>query len=307
MSLVPGVLTVEAEDETVTMSQLARRWLSYALGVALGRFQPGVAGALGRGQFTPEIAVQLRSLASADGFGILEPGHPDDLTTRIERLLELMVGTEEAHQLIARATNGRSLAAYLTGEWYQEHVRLYRKRPVYWLFQSPRRSVSLFFFHERLTDDSLRRLLDDRYLQGRIKTLHSHLGERRRQVAAAVPGRARKAAERAYAEVAQLLADTEEFTHRIRAVIEQTNERGERVGWRPEIDDGVLINLAPLHTLIPAWATEPERCWQALERGDYDWAHTARHYWPERVLAKCKHNRSYALAHGFDTMHSRVL
>ena len=203
---------------------------------------------------------------------------------------------------MSRATNGRSLASYLTGEWYQEHVRLYRKRPVYWLFQSPQRTVSLFFFHERLTSDSLRRLLDEqRYLQGRINRLHSQLGERHRQVVAAAPGRARNAAEHAYAEVVQLLADAEEFIRLIRAVIEQTNERGEQVGWRPEIDDGVLINLAPLYTLIPAWATEPEQCWQALERGDYDWSCMALRYWPERVLAKCKHNRSYALAHGVES------
>ena len=217
---------------------------------------------------------------------MIEPGHPDDLGRRIAQLLELMVGAEEAHQLLARATNGMGLAAYLTGEWYQDHVSLYRKRPVYWLLQSPRRTVSLLCFHERLNGDSLQSLLGGRYLQGRINGLQSALGERHSTI-----GDDRAA-------VDQLLADAEEFTHRIRGVIERTNERGEQVGWCPEIDDGVLINLAPLHTLMPAWATEPERCWQALERGDYDWSRTARRYWPERVLAACQRHRSYALAHG---------
>jgi len=286
LSMAAGARSVKAGDEQPITDQLARRWLSYALGIALGRFQPGVEGGLGHGRFAPELAVRLQSLASADGMGMIEPDHPDDLGRRIAQLLELMVGAEEAHQLLARATNGMGLAAYLTGEWYQDHVSLYRKRPVYWLLQSPRRTVSLLCFHERLNGDSLQSLLGGRYLQGRINGLQSALGERHSTI-----GDDRAA-------VDQLLADAEEFTRRIRGVIERTNERGEQVGWCPEIDDGVLINLAPLHTLMPAWATEPEQCWWALERGDYDWSRTALRYWPERVLAACKRHRSYALAHG---------
>jgi hypothetical protein len=71
-------------------------------------------------------------------------------------------------------------------------------------------------------------------------------------------------------------------------------------GYTPHIDDGVLINMAPLWDLIPAWPAEPKKCWQALERGDYDWSHTAMDYWPDRVKEKCRENKSYAIAHGLD-------
>lgn len=290
-------LGVSVVDDPAT---LARRWLSYALGVALGRFQPGVEGAIGRGRFSAEVAAQLRALAVADGMALIEPGHPDDLCARIERILELMIGEEVAHRLIAMATEGKPLAGYLTGEFYKEHVRQYRKRPVYWLLQSPRKTFSVLLFHERLTGDSLPLLLGNRYLQGRINALRGRLAELQGQITAAAPGRARKVAERERDEASELLADAEEFARLIRAVIERTNERGEVVGWRPEIDDGVLINLAPLYTLIPAWSAEPKKCWQALERGDYDWARTAMRYWPDRVLAKCKTNKSFAIAHGVD-------
>ena len=290
----------EESDNEAALSReaLARRWLSYALGVALGRFQPGVEGAIGCGRFAPELAAQLRALADEDGLGLVEPGHPDDLGARVERALELMVGEGEAHQLISAATGGKTLGAYLTSDFYKEHVRQYRKRPVYWLLQSPKRSFSLLLFHERLTGDSLPLILGNRYLQGRVNALHGRLGELQGQVSAAAPGRARKAAERERDELAALLTDAEQLARLVREVIERPNERGEVVGWRPEIDDGVLINMAPLHTLIPAWAAEPKKCWQALERGDYDWSHTAMRYWPDRVLAKCQTNKSYAIAHG---------
>jgi hypothetical protein len=67
-----------------------------------------------------------------------------------------------------------------------------------------------------------------------------------------------------------------------------------------EFELHVLINMAPLWDLIPGWQAEPKKCWQALERGDYDWSHMAMDYRPDQVKEKCKENKSYAIAHGLD-------
>jgi len=40
--------------------------------------------------------------------------------------------------------------------------------------------------------------------------------------------------------------------------------------------------------------------WEELTEGKYDWAHVAMRYWPERVTAKCREDKSLALAHGLD-------
>jgi hypothetical protein len=66
-----------------------------------------------------------------------------------------MLGTEQAEQVIATTTGGKRLAVYLTRDFFKQHVQQYRKRPVYWLLQSPRRTYSLLVFHERLTPDTL--------------------------------------------------------------------------------------------------------------------------------------------------------
>jgi len=91
--------------------------------------------------------------------------------------------------------------------------------------------------------------------------------------------------------------DLEAFQAAIRRLMEWKDERGETVGWEPEIDDGVILNLASLHGLMPSWK-EPEKFWQELVEGKYDWSYTAMHYWPERVLEKCKKNKSFAIAQG---------
>jgi len=108
----------------------------------------------------------------------------------------------------------------------------------------------------------------------------------------AAEGRERRDLDRELAGVEEALADVGEFAARIDRVIDR--------GYVPHIDDGVLINMAPLWELIPAWQAEPKKCWQALERGEYDWSHQAMDHWPQRVREKCLENKSFAIAHGLE-------
>jgi hypothetical protein len=43
--------------------------------------------------------------------------------------------------------------------------------------------------------------------------------------------------------------------------------------------------------------------WAKLEKGDYDWAHLAMHYWPDRVREKCKTDKSLAIAHNLEDLY----
>jgi hypothetical protein len=281
----------------LTRQALAARWVSYAIGIVLGRFQPGVEGALGCGQISPDKAAALRSLAVPNGVAVLDPGHEDDLIAMVERALSLLVGEAQVEPLLTAATGGRPLSEWLVRDYFK-HVQQYRKRPIYWLLQSPKRRYSLWLFHEFITRDTLHLLQGNRYLGGRINRARSEVQARRERLVPMPQGAERRKLEREIDALEGELTDLEAFAKALAAVTSQTNTRGEIVDWAPEVDDGVLINLAPLWTLLPSWATEPKQCWQALERGDYDWSHTAMRYWPDRVLVKCQTNTSYALAHG---------
>ena len=43
--------------------------------------------------------------------------------------------------------------------------------------------------------------------------------------------------------------------------------------------------------------------WEKLERGDYDWAHLAMTYWPDRVREKCRTDKSLAIAHELEDLY----
>ncbi len=69
-----------------------------------------------------------------------------------------------------------------------------------------------------------------------------------------------------------------------------------------DLDDGVMINSAALWPLLePQWK-KPKTWWSELcnaqGKKDYDWAHLAARYFPDRVATKCQTDPSLAVAHG---------
>jgi hypothetical protein len=323
----------EAEEESeaaagMTKLELAVRWVSYAVGIVLGRFKPGLAGELGsavyrredfaigplpmpdeaefselvgtpdrfayidaeggRHAFPTEVEQKLRALADTDGIVMLDESHPDDLPARVETALVLMLGERGAAEVIDET--GGDLRRFFERDFFTKwHVKWYRKRPVYWLLQSPKKLYGLYLFHERLTKDTLF-VVQRKYLDRKIVLTQQLLSEKRAAAGKAASARERRAVNREADEAEKLLADLEEFAKRLKAITDR--------GYDPHIDDGVILNMAPLWDVIPSWSKEPKKYWDGLEAGDYDWAHIAMNYWPDRVKAKCKTDKSMAIAHG---------
>jgi hypothetical protein len=357
-TVVEGVADEEsAEAETsMTPAELAVRWISYAVGILLGRFSPGVSGTLGcavyrregfavgslpapdvaefdalvglperfayvdetggRHLFPAEVEAALRALALPDGIAVLDAGHPRDLPTLVERALTLMLDTpidglrltideetsgnrqskivnRQSAAVIQAGANG-DLRAFLSKDFFtQWHFKWYRKRPVYWSLQSAKRNYGFVLVHERVGQYTLYTLMRD-YLDYKRNGVKLALGDLTAQ-RETQSGAARKRTERQIAELNALQEELAEFA--------KTLDRLARSGYEPAsnwIDDGVLLRLAPLWELIPLWKSEPRKAWQALEAGKYDWSHIALRYWPERVKAACKANKSYAIAHGHE-------
>src|SRR5690606_27739184 len=131
-------------------------------------------------------------------------------------------------------------------------------------------AYSVWLYYHRLSDDTLWSVLRDyvgpkRGLEaGRLKDLLER--------AASAEGAEKRRLEKEAERTAELVEELGGFERRLRQVAER--------GYAPELDDGVVINLAPLHEVV-AWA-EPAKVWRKLERGEYDRAHLAMSYWTER-------------------------
>jgi hypothetical protein len=280
----------EEEDANPASSFAALSWL---VGVAFGRFDPRLA--TGERTLPPEsepfdllpsrspgMYPEGEEPAACPDILVGDEGHADDLAAHTRAIAErLKVDLPE------------NLRTWLAKEFFPVHIKMYsksrRKAPIYWQLATPSASYSIWLYLHTFSKDTLFRVQND-YVAPKLaheeRRLESLISELR---------------DGATAALRKQLAEQEALVEELRAFLEEVKRIAPL--WKPNLDDGVIINFAPLWRLVPqnkAWQKELKVTWDALADGKYDWAHLAMHLWPERVVPKCTKDRSLAIAHGFE-------
>jgi hypothetical protein len=286
---------------------LAKAWISYAVGIVMGQFEAGsengllaeasAQAGLGRGRFDVKTANHLQALKDEDGLLVLDQGHSDDLAAKVLAALEVIFGEAKAESLIRHAlgNNGEPLTIlrdYLADKFFREHIQQYRKRPIYWYLRSAKGNYGLWLYYHRLDKDILFKALLN-YVEPKIRLEEYRLKSLRgRKETAGSSGREAKQLEKDIDRQEQFVSELRDFEERLRRVA--------NLHLDFDLNDGVILNIAPLWEIVP-WA-EPKKYWEALQEGKYDWSHIAYQLWSERVQEACKNNRSIAIAHGLEAL-----
>jgi hypothetical protein len=314
----------EAHDEqdvgaAVDVTGLVAELVSWAVGVAVGRFDvrlatgerelPGEPEPFDRLPVcSPGVLVGddgLPATSAPSGYpldfspsGVLvdDPGDGRDCTAAVRAVFETVFGAsadalwDEAAALLD--PKGHDLRAWLRAGFFEHHLKLHsrsrRKAPILWQLGTPSGRYSVWLYAHRLTEDSLFQLQGD--------LLVPKLAYEDRQLTSLVQsfGGNPSAKERREIEA------QEAFVEELRVLLEEVK----RVAplWKPTLDDGTVLVMAPLWRLVPykPWQRELKKKWAELDAGKYDWAKLAMHLWPERVVPKCADDRSLAIAHGLE-------
>ena len=194
-------LTPEVEDKDVTVrladkERDVKSLISYLIGVIMGRYSldtPGLAYAGGDWDATKYVTYR------PDDDGIVpiytHVGMEDGLDARIIELVKQIYGEESYHENIdfiaealGKAKNESSeetLNRYLNDGFYADHLKIYQKRPIYWLFSSGKYGgfKCLIYMH-RYTEDTLARI-NGRYFLPESTRLKSELEELQTRLASA--------------------------------------------------------------------------------------------------------------------------
>ncbi|MEH1791392.1 BREX-6 system adenine-specific DNA-methyltransferase PglX [Nostoc sp.] len=289
----PGILLPKYEP--IYKDPPAINFVSYAIGVALGRF-----GANGEG-----ILNQVPTTALSHGILYLSAySEKDSLEQPSCKPIQ-----ETWHEYGSIIAKGTQLRKWLRLSFFKEvHLGMYESRPIYFPLSSPRKNFVAFVSIHGWADNTLQTLLADylipelSQLEGELNDLTTarHQGDKKTQT---------KAEER-YSEVQKLHEEFKAFIDLVRQCAEQgpppANARDipceVDARFKMDLDDGVMVNSAALWPLLePQW-NQPKKWWSELcnaqGKKDYDWSHLAARYFPKRVDGKCKQDPSLAVAHG---------
>jgi hypothetical protein len=276
--------------------------LSFALGVALGRFGPNGEGILDPAKDDLAHAL-LAGILFLDGT-LDEGDHRDSLGHPAAAPLH----TAWARYGPAIKTR-RNLRGWLALDFFKDvHKGMYENRPIHWPLTSANRTFVAWVNIHRFTERTLRILLAD-HLHPALNRLEGELTDLRAARDSSDKGAAR-AAEKRYDTVLKARDELADFI----AAVAQCDDRGapptdarcpareQNARYAPDLDDGVMINSAALWPLLdPQWK-DPKKWWKELAtaqgRKDYDWSHLAMRYWPTRVDEKCQTDPSLGVAHG---------
>ena len=234
--------------------------------------------------------------APPDGVFVDDQGHNFDLVARTRQVFQVVFGEDadkkwqEAEEIIDKRAD---LRRWFAASFFADHIKRYsksrRKAPIYWQISTPSARYTVWLYYHRFTKDTLYKVLQD-YVAPKCQHEERKLEELRSE-AAGYP----TAAQRREIESQEIFVDE---LSAFRAEVARVAPL-----WKPDLNDGVMINFAPLWRLtpqLPGWQKECKKVWDKLVAGDYDWAHLAMHLWPERVIPKCTEDRSLAITHGLD-------
>lgn len=219
-------------------------------GEALGVGELGVSG-LGVGeendpttansqQLIPKILkpkTQLSFVPDDDGIiPILDDEwFADDIVGRCHEFLKVSFG--EAHfqeNLTYLETQlGKKLRKYFVRDFYNDHIKRYKKRPIYWLFSSPKGSFSVLVYLHRYTPDTLNNILNN-YLREFIQKLKAHK-KHKENIQVSGSASEKNKAIKAVDKLDKMILDCEVYERDI--LYPLATERIEL-----DLDDGVLVN-----------------------------------------------------------------
>jgi hypothetical protein len=269
--------------------------LSYLVGVAFGRWD--IRYAMGEAvpgpmpsPFDPLPAVSRGMLVDAEGlpascapagYPINLPadrllhddlGHPADIATLVRRAADVVSSGDGPHQL--QLANGiRDLRVYLRDKFFAAHLKQYsasrRYAPIYWQLAVPSKRWGLWLYAPALSRESLFAVA--RAANDKLTALNDKIAQVR-------DGRTGEA-ERVSRERAESLEDLVTEIEKFAAIAESVAQSG----WEPDLNDGFVLNAAPLEGLFAdrTWRTQIAGHRKALKDGEYSWATVQNQFYGE--------------------------
>ena len=239
---------VPPELEAVARGDAMRELLSYGMGVLMGRYSLEQEGLIlasqgetykdyiervhGAGKILPDDDGIIPAIALDGSF------FQDNLLHRMRDFLSAAFGNDAlpGNLNFIEEALGCGFDKYLTDKFFDDHVKTYRKRPIYWLFESPKGYFRAFAYMHRMTGATAG-LIRNKYLLSYIEHLE------RTFAAESAKGAAMNGAERKRVkEIEKAIADCRAYDLALHDIAEKS--------IAIDLDDGVVANWAKYKSVL---------------------------------------------------------
>jgi type II restriction/modification system DNA methylase subunit YeeA len=238
--------------------------LSYATGCMMGRYSldhPGLILADSRESQAEQLATYEEKVSKPlsevqfkpDPDGIIpvldDEWFEDDIVARTREFLAVTFPESSVGENLRfiEESLGKDIRKYFCSEFYKDHLQAYKKRPIYWLVQSPagpsRGGFACLIYLHRYTKDTLNQVLNS-YFRPYLQKLEARLAQLGLdQLNDELPTRERTAARKEAEKITKVLKECQTWEQD--ALLPLAQQRIEL-----DLDDGVKVNYLKLQDVL---------------------------------------------------------
>lgn len=254
----------EEELETLLQCDTLKELVSYAIGCMMGRYsldKPGLILA-SQGEAVRDYLAHIPEPSFAPDDNAIIPltdqeWFPDDATNRFRNFVRTAWGDEHlqenldfvAESLCLHAIKPKkgeaaleTIRRYLSTQFFKDHLRTYKKRPIYWLFSSGKQKAfeCLVYLH-RYNESTLAEMRTD-YVIPLTTKLASYVEKLEQDKEASTSAAEAKAIEKELSKLYKQQAELNTFDEKLRHYADQ------RISL--DLDDGVKVNYGKFGDLL---------------------------------------------------------
>jgi hypothetical protein len=258
-------LDPEVDVDDVGISRACKRkditaFLSYATGCMMGRYSldhTGLILADCRDSQSEQLAAyeekvgkllsKVQFKPDPDGIIPVLDGEwfEDDIVARTREFLAVTFpeSTVVENLRFIEESLGKDIRKYFCSEFYKDHLQTYKKRPIYWMVQSPKKGFACLIYLHRYTKDTLNQVLNN-YFRPYLQKLEARLAQLGLdQLNDDLPARERTAARKEAEKITKVLKECQAWEQD--ALLPLAQQRIEL-----DLDDGVKVNYLKLQDVL---------------------------------------------------------
>jgi hypothetical protein len=260
-----GELPPDISEAQITLARADQRkdvaaFLSCATGCMMGRYsldQPGLILADSRESQAAHLAAyeekigkpiaEIQFKPDPDGIIPVLDGEwfADDIVARTREFLEVTFpeSTVTENLRFIEESLGKDIRKYFCTEFYKDHLQTYKKRPIYWMVQSPKKGFACLIYLHRYTKDTLNQVLNN-YFRPFLQKLEARLAQLGLdQLNDSLPARERTTARKEAEKITKVLKECQAWEQN--ALLPFAQQRIEL-----DLDDGVKVNYLKLKDVL---------------------------------------------------------
>ena len=234
--------------------------LSYATGCMMGRYSldyPGLILADSRNNQDDHLAAyeakvgkpisEIQFKPDADAIIPVLDGEwfEDDIVARTREFLKVTFPESSVAESLRFIEDsiGKDIRKYFCKDFYKDHLQTYKKRPIYWMVQSPKAGFACLIYLHRYTPDTLLQVLNN-YFRPYLQKLEARQEQLERdQNNDALPKREQTAARKEAEKITKVLKECQTWEQDALMPLAQR-----RIPL--DLDDGVKVNYLKLQEVL---------------------------------------------------------